>query len=84
MGDDVVWSIANDLPRVASLEGLYAAPRRACIEAYLPPTRDVNGPETRRERADERIKSDEGICSPRLSAPPYHTLGRGTFVTLNK
>lgn len=45
------WSIANDLPRVASLEGFYAGAATGArgIEAYLPPTRDVNGPETRDE-----------------------------------
>ena len=39
------WSIANDLPRVASLEGFYAGAATGArgIEAYLPPTRDVNG-----------------------------------------
>ena len=43
------WSIANDLPRVASLEGFYAGAATGArgIEAYLPPTRDVT--ETRDE-----------------------------------
>jgi len=35
------WSVANDLPRVASLEGFYAGAATGArgIEAYLPPTR---------------------------------------------
>ncbi|ACO63658.1 predicted protein [Micromonas commoda] len=41
------WSIANDLPRVASLEGFYAGAAKGArgIEAYLPPTetRDEDG-----------------------------------------
>ena len=37
----VAWSVANDLPRVASLEGFYAGAATGArgIEAYLPPTR---------------------------------------------
>ena len=43
------WSVANDLPRVASLEGFYAAAATGTtrgIEAYLPPTRELEDSET--------------------------------------
>ena len=43
------WSVANDLPRVASLEGFYAAAAKGAtrgIEAYLPPTRELEDSET--------------------------------------